>query len=112
MIVSLKTILGMAEATNTAVAAFNVTTLSGIRAVIAAAEELNQPVILQFANAAHKGYIPCTCKMTIRIHAYEIAESDTGTDEWCKAPAKGAFPQFDHIGTSFVERLASTDDRA
>ena len=60
MIVSLKTILGMAEATNTAVAAFNVTTLSGIRAVIAAAEELNQPVILQFANAAHKGYIPLT----------------------------------------------------
>ena len=60
MIVSLKTILGMAEATNTAVAAFNVTTLSGIRAVIAAAEELNQPVILQFANAAHKAYIPLT----------------------------------------------------
>lgn len=60
MIVSLKTILGIAEATDTAVGAFNVTTLSGIRAVTAAAEELNQPVILQFANAAHKQYIPLT----------------------------------------------------
>ena len=47
----------MAEATNTAVGAFNITTLEGLRAVIAAAEELNQPVIIQFANAAHKGFI-------------------------------------------------------
>lgn len=58
MIVSLKTILGMAEATNTAIGAFNVTTLEGLRAIIDAAEELNQPVILQFANAAHKSFIP------------------------------------------------------
>lgn len=58
MIVSLKTILELAEAKNIAVGAFNVTTLEGVRAVIAAAEELSQPVILQFANAAHKMYIP------------------------------------------------------
>lgn len=57
MIVSLKTILGMAEAQNIAIGAFNVTTLEGIRAVIKAAEETGQPVILQFANAAHKIYI-------------------------------------------------------
>lgn len=57
MIVSLKTILQLAEADKKAVAAFNVTTLSGIRAVIAAAEETGQPVIIQFANAAHGAYI-------------------------------------------------------
>ena len=57
MLVTLKSILRLAEADNKAIAAFNVTTLEGIRAVIAAAEETGQPVILQFANAAHSGYI-------------------------------------------------------
>lgn len=57
MIISLKTILEMAEARNIAIGAFNVTSLEGIQAVLGAAEELNQPVILQFANAAHKQYI-------------------------------------------------------
>ncbi len=57
MIVSLKTILDMAEARKIAIAAFNVTSLEGIQAAIEAAEELNQPVIIQFANAAHKGYV-------------------------------------------------------
>ena len=50
-------------------------------------------------------------KMTIRVHTYEIAKSDTGTDERCKTPAKGTFSQFDHIGTSFAERRAFTDGR-
>ena len=57
MLVTLKSILRLAEADNKAIGAFNVTTLEGIRAVIAAAEETGQPVILQFANAAHSGYI-------------------------------------------------------
>ncbi len=58
MIVSLKTILEIAEARKIAVAAFNVTSMEGIQAALGAAEELNQPVIIQFANAAHGGYIP------------------------------------------------------
>ncbi len=58
MIVSLKTILDIAEARNIAIGAFNVTFLDGIYAVLQAAEELNQPVILQFANAAHGIYTP------------------------------------------------------
>ncbi len=58
MLVSLKTILGIAEAKQIAVGAFNVTGLEGIRAVIEAAESLQQPVILQFANSAHNMYIP------------------------------------------------------
>lgn len=57
MIISLKTILEMAEAKNIAVGAFNVTSLEGIQAVLSAAEELNQPVILQFANAGHGSFI-------------------------------------------------------
>lgn len=58
MLVSLESVLGIAEAKNIAVAAFNLTTLEGIRAALAAAEELEQPVILQFANAAHGMYVP------------------------------------------------------
>ena len=58
MLVSLSTILDLAESRKMAVGAFNVTTLEGIRALIAAAEELDQPVIMQFANAAHGSLIP------------------------------------------------------
>ena len=58
MLVSLKTILDLAESKNNAVGAFNVTSLEGIRALMNAAEELDQPVIMQFANAAHKDIIP------------------------------------------------------
>ena len=65
MLVTLKSILRLAEADNKAIGAFNVTTLEGIRAVIAAAEETGQPVILQFANAAHSGYI---AKVPVCVH--------------------------------------------
>jgi ketose-bisphosphate aldolase, class II len=41
-----------------AVAAFNVTSLEGILAVIEAAQEEDTPAILQFANIAHGKYIP------------------------------------------------------
>lgn len=58
MIVNLKTILSMAESTDSAVGAFNATSFDGIRAVLSAAEEICQPVILQFAPAAHEIYIP------------------------------------------------------
>ncbi len=58
MIISLKAILEIAEARNIAIGAFNVTSMEGIQAVLGAAEELDQPVILQFANAAHKIYVP------------------------------------------------------
>ena len=49
MIVSMKTVLDIADAENMAIGAFNVTELEGIQAVLGAAEELGQPVILQFA---------------------------------------------------------------
>ena len=57
MLITLKNILKIAEAENIAIGAFNVTSLEGIRALFKAAEELNTPVIVQFANEAHKQYI-------------------------------------------------------
>lgn len=58
MLITLRNILDIAESKNMAIAAFNVTSLEGIMAVIEAAEEENTPVILQFANAAHGKYVP------------------------------------------------------
>lgn len=57
MLVSMKAVLDMAEARQIAVGAFNITSLEGIQAVLGAAEELNQPVILQFAPV-HEPIIP------------------------------------------------------
>lgn len=50
MLVSMKRILEYAEANEVAIGAFNVTTLEGIMATLEAAEELNEPVIIQFAQ--------------------------------------------------------------
>ena len=57
MLITLKNILKMAESKDMAIAAFNVTSLEGVLAVIEAAENEDTPVILQFANAAHSKYI-------------------------------------------------------
>ena len=50
MLVSLNSILEMAEATNTAVGAFNTPNLESLRGIIAAAEEMNKPVIIMHAQ--------------------------------------------------------------
>ena len=57
MLITLKNILKMAESKDMAIAAFNVTSLEGVLAVIEAAEDEDTPVILQFANVAHSKYI-------------------------------------------------------
>ena len=49
MLVSMKAVLDLADAKKIAVGAFNITSLEGIQAVLGAAKELGQPVILQFA---------------------------------------------------------------
>lgn len=56
MIVTLKSILEIAEANNIAIGAFNVCELEGLQAVLEAAEQLNRPVIVQFAPV-HSQYI-------------------------------------------------------
>ncbi|HCD46451.1 MAG TPA: ketose-bisphosphate aldolase [Lachnoclostridium sp.] len=57
MLITMKAILELADAKNIAIGAFNITSLEGIQAVLEASEELNQPVILQFAPA-HEAIIP------------------------------------------------------
>lgn len=59
MLITMKAILELAEAKNIAIGAFNITSLEGIQAVLQASEELNQPVILQFAPV-HETIIPMT----------------------------------------------------
>lgn len=56
MLVTMKAVLDYAEAHNQAIGAFNVCSLEGIQATLEAAEEQNQPVIIQFAPG-HEPYI-------------------------------------------------------
>ena len=51
MLVSMKAVLDLADAKKIAVGAFNITSLEGIQAVLGAAEELGQPVILQLRRS-------------------------------------------------------------
>ena len=51
MLVSVKDLLRIAEVKNQAIPAFNITSMSVIQAVIEAAEEEGQPVIIEFATA-------------------------------------------------------------
>lgn len=60
MLVTLKEILAIANARGCAVGSFNTPNMAGIRAVIAAAEELNEPVILMHAQVHEKMGL---CKM-------------------------------------------------
>lgn len=56
MLVTMKRVLEYAESYGQAIGAFNVCTLEGLQATLEAAEELNQPVIIQFAKV-HEQYI-------------------------------------------------------
>lgn len=53
MLVNMNEVLKKANDNGYAVGAFNVTNLEGVQAVVEAAEEMNQAVIMEFANAAH-----------------------------------------------------------
>ena len=57
MLISLKEILKIAEEKKIAIGAFNASGLEAIEAEFAAAEELNLPVIIQFAQC-HEPWIP------------------------------------------------------
>ena len=54
MLVNLKEILKIAEADKIAVGMFNATGFDSLQAVIGAAEELNQPVIIAHAEVHNK----------------------------------------------------------
>jgi fructose-bisphosphate aldolase class II len=72
MLVTMKAILELADAKNIAIGAFNITSLEGIQAVLGAAEELNQPVILQFAPV-HESIIPLSVIGPIMVMMAEKA---------------------------------------
>ncbi|MFG6335734.1 MAG: class II fructose-bisphosphate aldolase [Lachnospiraceae bacterium] len=57
MLVTLKEVLKIAEEKKIAVGAFNAANLESLQAVITAAEELNLPVIMQFAQC-HEPWVP------------------------------------------------------
>jgi len=59
MLVTLKEIMEIAEKKNIAIGAFNASGLEAIEAELAAAEELNLPIIIQFAQC-HEPWIPLT----------------------------------------------------
>ncbi len=59
MLVTLKEIMQIAEEKNIAIGSFNASGLEAIEAELAAAEELNLPVIIQFAQC-HEPWIPLT----------------------------------------------------
>jgi len=73
MLVTLKEIMEIAEERNIAIGSFNASGLEAIEAEIAAAEELNLPVIIQFAQC-HEPWIPLTTIGPIMI---EMAKKST-----------------------------------
>lgn len=72
MMITMKAILELADAKNMAIGAFNITSLEGIQAVLGAAEELGQPVILQFAPV-HEAIIPLSVIGPVMIMMAEKA---------------------------------------
>lgn len=87
MLVSLKEILKIAEAKNCAISSFNTPNLESMQAVISAAEELNQPVIIMHAQV-HEEMKLCTMEEIAPIMLFMAEKSsvpvcvhlDHGTD--------------------------------
>ena len=73
MIVNLKEILEIAERQFMAVGAFNVPHLESLRATIGAAEQLNLPVIVQFAQM-HESWTPLEYMAPVMIRAASEAK--------------------------------------
>jgi len=73
MLVTLKEILQIAEEQNIAIGSFNASGLEAIEAELAAAEELNLPIIIQFAQC-HEPWIPLKTIGPIMI---EMAKKST-----------------------------------
>ena len=72
MLVTLKDILAIAEERKIAVGSFNTPNLESLEAVIGAAEELDLPVIIQFAQC-HEDWIPLSVIGPIMVEAAKKA---------------------------------------
>lgn len=85
MLITMKAILELADVKKIAIGAFNITSLEGLQAVLEASEELNQPVILQFAPV-HESIIclsvigPIILMMAKNSAVPVVVHLDHGTD--------------------------------
>ncbi len=116
MLITMKAILELAEVKNIAIGAFNITSLEGIQAVLEASEELNQPVILQFAPV-HEAIIlmkvigPIMLMMAERASVPVAVHLDHGDDlSILKKALDMGFTSvmYDGSALSFEENAANT----
>ncbi|WP_313582423.1 class II fructose-bisphosphate aldolase [Lacrimispora sp.] len=116
MLITMKAILELAEVKNIAIGAFNITSLEGIQAVLQASEELNQPVILQFAPV-HEAIIsmniigPIMLMMAERASVPVAVHLDHGDDlSILKKALDMGFTSvmYDGSALSFEENAANT----
>ncbi|MFV0239515.1 MAG: ketose-bisphosphate aldolase [Lacrimispora sphenoides] len=116
MLITMKAILELAEVKNIAIGAFNITSLEGIQAVLEVSEELNQPVILQFAPV-HEAIIsmnvigPIMLMMAERASVPVAVHLDHGDDlSILKKALDMGFTSvmYDGSALSFEENAANT----
>jgi len=116
MLVTLKEILEIAEKRNIAIGAFNTPNMESLIAILAAAEELNEPVIIQFAQC-HEHLIPLSVIGPIMIeHAKKATvpvcvHLDHGeTFEYLETALKIGFTGIMYDGSvlPYEENLANT----
>lgn len=116
MLVSMRRILDLAEANKQAIGAFNVTTLEGLMGTLEAAEELKQPVIVQFAQV-HELIIPLEIMGPIMVDMAEKAtvpvcvHLDHGEDlDYIKTALELGFTSvmYDGSALDFEKNVANT----
>lgn len=116
MLVTLKELLSIAEEKKIAIGAFNATGLSAIEAEIAAAEELDLPVVIQFAQV-HESLIslktigPVIVSMAKNAKVPVCAHLDHGTDiSFIESAIKLGFTgvMYDGSTLSYDENLSNT----
>ena len=116
MLVTLNEVMKIAEEKGIAIGSFNTPNLESLQAIIEAAEELNLPVIIQFAQC-HEPWIPLTLIGPIMVDAAEKAtvpvcvHLDHGeTLEYLETALEIGFTGIMYDGSvlSYVENLENT----
>ena len=113
MLVTLKTILKIAEAKKCAIGSFNTPNLESLKAVIGAAEELNQPVILMHAQIHEEmglcnmeGIAPIMLFMADRATVPVCVHLDHGTDlDYVKKGLDLGFTSVMYDGSTLPDEL-------
>ena len=116
MLVTLNEVMKIAEEKGIAIGSFNTPNLESLQAIIEAAEELNLPVIIQFAQC-HEPWIPLTLIGPIMVDAAKKAtvpvcvHLDHGeTLEYLETALEIGFTGIMYDGSvlSYVENLENT----